>query len=466
MAQGAGPRKRPYVGDEMFPELNTNQVSYFNTNRTDTGKYVLINCKDENNNFSRTNPIILNNTIKNLLGEVQQLKKTKNGLFVKTKNQKQTDDLLKINKLLNIEINCMLHPTLNYIKGTAYCPDLTNCDDDEILKECAPQGVTHFRRLKTFKDGEKHDNGLFVFHFERQTLPTNIKIAMYSLPLKLYIPNPIRCMECQKFGHFSDKCQNKGMKICVCGKEPHKGSPCEKNSIICPNCSGPHPASARNCPYFIYERAVNEYKIKNKCSYIQARNHVKQTSLNPEFNSYAKAVNDNLQSQPPRNNPNKNANLIEEIMKQMIPVFKNMLDEYFQKQATPSDITSQKTSQIPAHTPKPIMKPKENTSTTSETLERSKDQLPVKDNKNTNAPQPNIQIQRISQDCAVTPDEEEEDDSSNMTVEDEADYTITSRTGFNEPGCKITLTKPKHNRSQINKSAMKGNLPNIGRKKK
>jgi len=60
-------------------------------------------------------------------------------MLVKTKN---VAEKLKSKNLARIcEIDCILHESLNFVKGTIYAPFLINVPDDEIVKELADQHV-------------------------------------------------------------------------------------------------------------------------------------------------------------------------------------------------------------------------------------------------------------------------------------------------------------------------------------
>lgn len=134
---------------------------------------------------------------------------------------------------------------------------------------------------------------------------------MYRLPVRPYIPNPMRCYNCQRFGHSSAKCNNP--KICVCGKPSHEGTACV--NVTCINCKGDHPSNSRNCPKFKFEYAVMEHKAINKCSFPEAREYV--TKLSPSLiTSYAKA------SSKPTPSPSVN---ISEIVSLIIPEMKKMV---------------------------------------------------------------------------------------------------------------------------------------------
>ena len=60
-----------------------------------------------------------------------------------------------------------------------------------------------------------------------------------------FVPNPMRCYNCSKFGHTSQRCKV-AAKSQWCGKDKHEGR--REGHNVCPNCNGPHASSAQDCP--------------------------------------------------------------------------------------------------------------------------------------------------------------------------------------------------------------------------
>ena len=83
-----------------------------------------------------------------------------------------------------------------------------------------------------------------------------MKVAFLSVNVEVYIPNPLRCYQCQVFGHHEDYC----MKTPVCGNcggERHcnEDRSC-KNTAKCVNCNYNHPVFSRDCPTWKKEKAI------------------------------------------------------------------------------------------------------------------------------------------------------------------------------------------------------------------
>ncbi|GBM22687.1 hypothetical protein AVEN_144464-1 [Araneus ventricosus] len=64
----------------------------------------------------------------------------------------------------------------------------------------------------------------------------------------------------------------------VCGKcaeSGHKINVCNSDTFKCRNCSGPHAASSKSCPTWIFEKEVIAVKIKSNITFPEARQIVK-----------------------------------------------------------------------------------------------------------------------------------------------------------------------------------------------
>nr|CAH7753293.1 unnamed protein product [Callosobruchus chinensis] len=300
--------------------------------------------------FSRVSPFVIAKTLYGLIGETKNVSKTKDGLLVETKSNSQSERLLKVTRFHEFDVNVVPHNTLNTTKGVVYCPDLLNCPIDEILDEMKDQGIVNVQRIKTKKEGELVDTPNHIFTFNTPKLPTHIQIAIYKrLPVRPYIPAPLRCFRCQLFGHTASKCQ--GNQVCVCGKSIHEGSPCEQ-PISCVNCGGQHSARAKSCPKYKTEYAIQELKVTERLSYFEAKRRVNSSTPTVGV-SYAQTT------RTPASTPNPQI-FISDLTPQIVDIVKKTIESSLGMFNTPffrphsesisSSVANEK--RIPLHLPK------------------------------------------------------------------------------------------------------------------
>ena len=70
-----------------------------------------------------------------------------------------------------------------------------------------------------------------------------------NIAVEQYTPSPLRCYNCQKYGHHKTACKHE--KVCAkCGLADHDTDPCSR-APYCINCKGDHPAYYTTCPAWI-----------------------------------------------------------------------------------------------------------------------------------------------------------------------------------------------------------------------
>ena len=177
------------------------------------------------------------------------------------------------------------HTSLNSSKGVIRCPELRNCGQEEILEGTRSQGVTAVKRFKVKRNGELKDTNTFVFTFNTSVLPKTVKVAYFRANVEVYIPNPLRCHNCQKYGHHKDRCSKD--HICSkCGQTAeHLESRCT-NELHCVNCGEKHSADSKECRIWHKEKEILRVKSTRNISFVEARKLVEAPTPIPGI-SYA-----------------------------------------------------------------------------------------------------------------------------------------------------------------------------------
>ena len=150
------------------------------------------------------------------------------------------------------------------------------------------QGVTAVKRFRIKKDGQLKDTNNFVFTFNTPVLPPMIKIPFLRVNVEVNIPNPLRCFNCQQYGHHEDKCKNE--PVCTnCGQPAiHHASLC-KNPTKCANCGESHDANSKECKIWQKEKEILRVKFTRNISFPEARKAVESPTPAPGY-SYANII--------------------------------------------------------------------------------------------------------------------------------------------------------------------------------
>lgn len=187
-----------------FPNLivkdNTfsNGPSFFSSADGNKGKFFIVKSISPGSSFAKLNPFWIKKGIDAITMDIERVSKfQEDSLLVLTKSERGSLTLIKAKKFSNnMDIEVLAHPTLNNIQGIIFCPDLNSMDSESIR----PQGIVNVHQMTKMINHIRKAIGLYVITFEAQKLPQYLKIGFSTVKVRTYIPNPLRCMRCQKFG--------------------------------------------------------------------------------------------------------------------------------------------------------------------------------------------------------------------------------------------------------------------------
>jgi len=139
------------------------------------------------------------------------------------------------------------------------------------------------RRVVKWTDREQVKTGSVVLSYpESETLPESVSIGYLRFKVRPYIPQPIRCNQCQAYGHIAAYCRRQ-VRCVRCGKG-HSLDACpikdDPTKAICVNCKGPHSAAFRGCSKYQEVSKALKVSVTDKLSYRDALTKVKsQTAV-------------------------------------------------------------------------------------------------------------------------------------------------------------------------------------------
>jgi hypothetical protein len=217
--------------------------------------------------------------LKSAVGDVASAKKLANGsILVEVLTKHQEKNALNMKMWIDTPITVTPHRTLNFSRGVIRNRDFRDCEDAEVLDALRSQGVTDVKHISTKRNGVITPTNTFILTFKMATLPKFVKAAYMNIPVELYIPNPLRCFNCQKFGHGKFNCKQKA--VCAkCGQEGHEDTSCP-NPVHCANCSGNHAAFSKECPTWSKQRDITQMKFERNISFYEARQIVEKRDHN------------------------------------------------------------------------------------------------------------------------------------------------------------------------------------------
>ncbi|GFT51122.1 uncharacterized protein TNCV_4817231 [Trichonephila clavipes] len=282
---------RPCLDKEpVLPRSNVNEIAA-NT------RFLILSFS--NNDMSKQSPFAIHKALIGIGGEPNSVKRLRSGdLLIETNSALQTKSFLLAKSFLDSPITISPHKTLNSCRGVISESDLLITPDAEILDGFSDQGVIQVRRITIKKDNSVIPTKHLILTFNRPKLPTTIKAGYLNCKIRPYIPNPLRCFKCQRFGHSQNSCR--GQLTCSrCAAVGHSSTDCTLEPK-CINCSQIHTADSKLCPKWKTEKEIQAIKTNNNITYVEARKLiVPQTSHT--YSQAAKSSNKTSSTQTDEN---------------------------------------------------------------------------------------------------------------------------------------------------------------------
>ena len=192
--------------------------------------FVVLKGKDSERKLSSLSVFVIDRQLKAIVGsELKQIQKLGSGeLLIQCKSNEQAQKLFDAEKFGDIPCVAESHRSLNQSKGIIRSNQLDR-ETEEGLTE-GIEGVVHSRRMLVWRHGSSHKTNSFLLTFDSCIPPSKVKVAWMKLDVQTYIPNPMRCFNCQKFGHSKVRCRHR--QVCAkCGVAGHEQKSVEQDLL-------------------------------------------------------------------------------------------------------------------------------------------------------------------------------------------------------------------------------------------
>ena len=243
-----------------------NEFSYNSYNNWP--RFLVVESSSDGLPLSKLSPFAVQKGFQAVAGTLKSIKRLRDRSFlVECGKRAQAQNLLRTNRFIDRPVWVSIHKTLNSSRGVIRCWDLADMSEVEIRDELKDQGVVGVNRV-TLKEGKVIPTNTLFLTFGSPELPKEITVGYLKVKVALFIPNPMRCFNCNKFGHTSQQCKV-AAKCTGCGKDKHEGQ-CE-GPKLCSNCNGPRASSAKDCPVWQKEKEIQRVRVEKHISFPEAR---------------------------------------------------------------------------------------------------------------------------------------------------------------------------------------------------
>ena len=185
--------------------------------------------------------------MRGILGGMERVEKANmladGSMIVKTQNHKQTEKLMKAKKFGDEDCEVVSDPKLNSSRGTITAYDLLELTESEVVGWLRDFGVTGARRFTRRANGKTENTATILLTFDTPSCPSKLELDYITYHVNQYIPNPLMCYGCGRFGRPQLKCPSD--PLCLrCGMGKHDGE-CDAKCINCKKDG--HSCLSRDC---------------------------------------------------------------------------------------------------------------------------------------------------------------------------------------------------------------------------
>ena len=176
---------------------------------TNWPRFLIVESVSEDLPLQKLSPFAIQNGFQGIAGTLMNIKRLRDGSFlIECDKRTMAQNLLWTNRFIDRPVKVSIHKTLNSSRGVIRCRDLADMSEVEIQDELKDQGVVGVNRVTLKKEGKVIPTNTLFLTFGSPELPKEITVGYLKVKVALFVPNPMCCFSCNKFGHTSRKTQN------------------------------------------------------------------------------------------------------------------------------------------------------------------------------------------------------------------------------------------------------------------
>ena len=199
-------KKRLRNNDQDSDSDSDNERSYNSYNNRP--RFLVVESSSDDLPLSKLSPFAVQKGFQAVAGTLKNIKRLRDGSsLVECGKRAQAQNLLRTNRFIVRLVRVSIHKTLNSSRGVISCRDLADMTEVEIRDELKDQGVAGVNRVTLKKEGKVIPTNTLFLILGSPELPKEITVGYLKVKVALFVPNPMRCFNCNKFGHTSQRCK-------------------------------------------------------------------------------------------------------------------------------------------------------------------------------------------------------------------------------------------------------------------
>lgn len=220
----------------------------------------------------KTDPLKLTKIIKAQIGEVKYAKVLGDGnLLIGCSSGKQIEKAKKMSSVGKVKVAKVVRvggEKAESCKGImAGVPLMVNIK--EIVENLRMRNGSVKSAKRMTRGIDKKETESVLIEFDCKDLPKEVYFGYIKYNIREFITKPMRCYNCQEFGHVARGCK-KQRRCARCGGDHDYGKCGEGVKPKCCNCGGNHSVAFWGCEVMKQEVKVQQIKVKENISYADA----------------------------------------------------------------------------------------------------------------------------------------------------------------------------------------------------
>ena len=153
---------------------------------------------DGGKTLSKLSPFAIHKGVRGIAGGEVTIKRQFSGdIYLTCSKKSQSDNLLKCVLFGGVApVTVTAHKSLNSSKGVVRNWELARTDPDEI-KENIPS-IIDVQRIVVKRNNVEVKTNTLILTFNSPKIPESLKVCYLNIPVSQFVPNPLRCYNCQK----------------------------------------------------------------------------------------------------------------------------------------------------------------------------------------------------------------------------------------------------------------------------
>lgn len=258
------------------PEANEGRE---NKKGEDTERYNVVVRFVEEGGVMKINPVKLSKMLQELIGNILFAKVLNDGnLLIGCADENQLNKVKKIKNIGSCKVGNIVkvgeQKTKRGCRGVITGVPLS-VKLEELKSNLDGRGKAIISVKRMTRGSDRVECETVLVEFEGEVLPDRAYLGFMCYFVRAYIPRPLRCFKCQKFGHIANGCKER-RRCARCGGDHGYGECGVGVQPKCCSCGGAHSVAYGGCEVMKHEVEVQQVKVKNKITYAEAVKEVKQ----------------------------------------------------------------------------------------------------------------------------------------------------------------------------------------------